>query len=219
MTDLAEAARATRRYSWRYIRKSYWACEDGADEPHTGPFKTVTEAKAACDRLNLLAALEALREPSEGMVAAGVHRARRDQIPAHVLATNWRAMIDAAIAEVRPETMNTMSGRSVGSHLCGVEGSIPRPDAPLHEERQMNKDGPVMPRVPSDDLLRRYTSHKINPVEARAIYSCIRDYLSFREKVEQAQNTSSSQGGRYDQAEDALYLTKVVRSGGGEEIR
>lgn len=109
--------------------------------------------------------------------------------------------------------MNTMSGRSVGSHLCGVEGSIPRPDAPIHEERQMNKDGPVMPRVPSDDLLRRYTSHKINPVEARAIYSCIRDYLSFREKVEQAQNTSSSQGGRYDQAEDALYLTKVVRSG------
>lgn len=109
--------------------------------------------------------------------------------------------------------MNTMSGRSVGSHFCGVEGSIPRPDAPIHEERQMNKDGPVMPRVPSDDLLRRYTSHKINPVEARAIYSCIRDYLSFREKVEQAQNTSSSQGGRYDQAEDALYLTKVVRSG------
>lgn len=87
------------------------------------------------------------------------------------------------------------------------------PDAPIHEERQMNKDGPVMPRVPSDDLLRRYTSHKINPVEARAIYSCIRDYLSFREKVEQAQNTSSSQGGRYDQAEDALYLTKVVRGG------
>lgn len=80
-------------------------------------------------------------------------------------------------------------------------------------EFEGQKDGPVMPRVPSDDLLRRYTSHKINPVEARAIYSCIRDYLSFREKVEQAQNTSSSQGGRYDQAEDALYLTKVVRSG------
>ena len=108
MTDLAEAARATRRYEVVGINLDYYVIPRRARIWHpidetisvAGPLRA-EEAQAACDRLNLIAVLEALREPSEGMVAAGVHRARRDQIPAHVLATNWRAMIDAAVTEVK----------------------------------------------------------------------------------------------------------------------
>ena len=105
MTDrIAEAARATRKYEVTMTKNDqsgdvFWNAVRGST--HIYQFNCRDDAQDACDRLNLLAALEALREPSEGMVAAGVHRARRDQIPAHVLATNWRAMIDAAIKEVR----------------------------------------------------------------------------------------------------------------------
>ena len=53
-------------------------------------------AQAACDRLNLLAVLEALREPSEGMDSAG-HKAGLDRFGSPTAI--WRAMIDAAIKE------------------------------------------------------------------------------------------------------------------------
>lgn len=96
-----EAAKATRRYAVWCNTQNTWAIGVHGRAKAEFSLSKLEEAQAACDRLNLIAVLEALREPSEGMVAAGVHRARRDQIPAHVLATNWRAMIDAAIKEVR----------------------------------------------------------------------------------------------------------------------
>ncbi len=104
MTDIAAAARATRKHFFTWHGLSYaevwqvFVAKSGTAA--SGGFHSEEDAKAVCDRLNLLAVLEALRETSDGMVAAGVHRARIDQIPGHVLAVTWRTMIDALIAEV-----------------------------------------------------------------------------------------------------------------------
>ncbi len=50
----------------------------------------------ACDRLNLVAVLEAIREPSEEMSSAG---ADRIEVSSPIADHAWRAMIDALIAE------------------------------------------------------------------------------------------------------------------------
>lgn len=91
MTDLTEAARATRRY---FITRS-GTIAIAVDVVQ----KELTDTQAACDRLNLLAVLEALREPSEGMATAAE---RVCGLWEGFLAENgWRAMIDKLIAEVR----------------------------------------------------------------------------------------------------------------------
>lgn len=98
MTDLTEAARATRKYEVTMTKNDqsgdvFWNAVRGST--HIYQFNCRDEAQAACDRLNLLAVLKALREPSEGMVdAIGVGTVETD-------ANRWRAMIDALIAEVR----------------------------------------------------------------------------------------------------------------------
>lgn len=58
-------------------------------------FKTRAEAQIACDRMNLLAVLEAIREPSEAMCIAGDDEDGTIQPQWY-----WRTMIDALIAEV-----------------------------------------------------------------------------------------------------------------------
>lgn len=63
------------------------------------PFlSTVVEAQAACDRLNLLSVLEAIREPSVEMYMAGVD-ASLGSLPDKT----FRAMIDALIADVQAQ--------------------------------------------------------------------------------------------------------------------
>lgn len=90
MTDLTEAARATRKWQCTPGNVVYSLSTDGVRV-----CSTQEAAQAACDRMNLLAVLEALREPSEGMVdAIGVGTVETD-------ANRWRTMIDALIAEVR----------------------------------------------------------------------------------------------------------------------
>ena len=107
MTDLAEAARATRKYfvSWHgLIKAKVWGVyPQDLFDPYSGELvaeidhlSSEDEAQAACDRLNLIAVLEALREPSEGVVDSG------DAVAAYGgVIEVWSAMIDAAIAEVR----------------------------------------------------------------------------------------------------------------------
>lgn len=72
--NIDEAARATRKYQ---------VFGDGG-----------SEAQIACDRMNLLAVLEAIREPSEVMVAEG--EAAYVYHPKNI----WSEMIYALIAEV-----------------------------------------------------------------------------------------------------------------------
>ncbi len=61
-------------------------------------FSSRAEAQAACDRLNLLAVLEAIREPSEAAVRAG-YDAFEDGYVA--IRPRLKAVIDALIAEVK----------------------------------------------------------------------------------------------------------------------
>ena len=102
MTDLAEAARATRKY-WpaphrEYVSVYYVAFDGPQDPENIGElFYSFKEAQAACDRLNLLAVLKALREPIDGMIEAE----RRTGGWVINDGDIWRAMIDAAITEVK----------------------------------------------------------------------------------------------------------------------
>lgn len=85
MTDrITEAARAMRKY---------WPA------PHWEFPGAYSAAQAACDRLNLLAVLEALREPSVAMQNAAWHRPVNYKVPMY--ADIWRAMIDELAAEVK----------------------------------------------------------------------------------------------------------------------
>ena len=84
---IADAARATRRY-----RKKGLLILNS----ETLKYEAGNEAK--CDRLNLIAALEAIREPSEAMCSAAP---KDDLKTAHGAVYVWRAMIDALIAEVK----------------------------------------------------------------------------------------------------------------------
>jgi ribonuclease HI len=98
---IADAARATRKYF--AARRAMpggmggFAVYDRTMKP-AGIFRTEAEAQATCDRLNLLAVLDAMREPSEAMFAAARHRCAF--VYNDMVADIWRAMIDAAIKEV-----------------------------------------------------------------------------------------------------------------------
>ena len=63
-------------------------------------FAHLEEAKAACDRLNLIAVLEAIREPTKAMVRAATNATGQFDI-GHEFVTAWQAMIDTLIAEAK----------------------------------------------------------------------------------------------------------------------
>ena len=95
MTDRStEATRATRKWQCTPGNVVYSLSTDGVRV-----CATQEEARAACDRLNLLAVLEALREPSEGMVTAAEKACGLWE--GFLAEKGWRVMIDAAIAEVK----------------------------------------------------------------------------------------------------------------------
>lgn len=82
--EIADAARATRKY----MKKGLLILNS-----ETLKYEAGNEAK--CDRLNLLAVLEAIREPSERMIAEG--EAAYIYHPKEI----WPAMIVELIAEVK----------------------------------------------------------------------------------------------------------------------
>lgn len=91
--NIDEAARATRKYwsapHWKY-QDVYFADHAGCDPENVGAlYGSCAEAQAACDRLNLLAVLEAIREPSEAMAYSSL--GQREM---------YQAVIDALIDEV-----------------------------------------------------------------------------------------------------------------------
>lgn len=96
--NITEAALATRKYSvWcAHDDRKPWVWEDG--KRLAGPFEDYPGARAVCDRLNLLAVLKALREPSEGMVTAAERACGLWE--GFLAEEGWRAMIDAAIKEI-----------------------------------------------------------------------------------------------------------------------
>lgn len=104
--SIDDAARATRKYwsapHWEY-QDVYFADHAGCDPENVGAlYGSCAEANAACDRMNLLAVLEAIREPSDAMCAAGSqdHKdAWGGEAPIFEHSV-YRAMIDALIAEV-----------------------------------------------------------------------------------------------------------------------
>lgn len=100
MTDLTEAARATRRYvilGWTGFPKIYDGHKN-IEDAVAGPFKSRDAALKDCDRLNLVAVLEALREPSNEMATAAEKACGLWE--GFLAEKAWRAMIDALIAEV-----------------------------------------------------------------------------------------------------------------------
>ncbi len=64
-------------------------------------FSDLSKCVEYCDRLNLLAVLEAIREPSEGMTTAAVMDATEECIDDYWVDRIWGAMIAALTAEVR----------------------------------------------------------------------------------------------------------------------
>lgn len=104
MTDLTEVALATRKYYMDCsLHTGVQTCfiVDGASQKVAlGPIMySSVKAQAACDRLNLLAVLEALREPSEGMVAAAEKACGLWE--GFLAEKGWNVMIDKLIAEVK----------------------------------------------------------------------------------------------------------------------
>ncbi len=102
---IADAARSTRKHAASFVygcgsERSRWAIFDDEENDigwiAPGGVATQAEAQAACDRMNLLAVLDALREPREAMVAAA-----DDPDGTIQPAWYWRTMIDALIAEVK----------------------------------------------------------------------------------------------------------------------
>lgn len=98
-----EAARATRRYmahdefTWG---ESSVVLDDGTDNGKlVEKFTSDEQAQAACDRLNLIAVLEAIREPSITMCSGLVSNTNATADPRWY----WRLMIDALIAEVKEQ--------------------------------------------------------------------------------------------------------------------
>lgn len=95
--SIDEAAKATRRYAVTRTDFAEWVV--GTAEPYGTEFprfQSFDEAQSTCDRLNLRAVLEAIREPSEEMIAATFHPGKRGPLYADV---DWRKMIDHLIAQ------------------------------------------------------------------------------------------------------------------------
>ena len=104
--NIDEAARATRKYwsapHWEY-QDVYFADHAGCDPENVGAlYGSWAEAQAACDRLNLLTVLEAIREPNTVMLCAGVD-ADDGQTGIERIKHIYRAMIDALITEVKTQ--------------------------------------------------------------------------------------------------------------------
>lgn len=97
--DLDKAAQATRRFHVAQTLSGGYVVVPGGERL----FYKIRQAEYACDRLNLAAVLEAIREPIPSVVMAG-GEAYAHQIPAAVVARTWRAMVDALIAEVKETT-------------------------------------------------------------------------------------------------------------------
>lgn len=100
--NIDEAAKATRKYefaeNWIYDHWEYSVHLVENDYQRIAIYKYQDEAIAACDRLNLIETLKAIREPSEAMCSAAP---KDDLKTAHGAVYVWRAMIDALIAEVK----------------------------------------------------------------------------------------------------------------------
>ena len=104
--NIDEAARATRKFNTTTI----YGCGKGpsgpavclaGDDSGGGEFEifpSVADAQAACDRENLLAVLEAIREPTQAMIDAAPGG---DLATLHGAVYVWRAMIGALIEEVK----------------------------------------------------------------------------------------------------------------------
>jgi len=88
--DINEAAKATRKYAVWCSDIRTWAVGINGSGAAVVNFQSLDEAMSACDRLNLIAVLEAIREPSMKACAAAFI-ANEDENPGGT----WRAMIDA----------------------------------------------------------------------------------------------------------------------------
>lgn len=105
MTDLTEAARATRKFwptpHWE-DPDAYFAATEGYDPENVGEiYPSYQEAQAACDRLNFLAVLKAILWPSAGMVTAAEKECGLWEW--FLAEKGWRVMIDKLIVEVESE--------------------------------------------------------------------------------------------------------------------
>ena len=97
--NIDEAARATRAFyiEWNGLKDAkVWQVFTSEHVAASRGFNSRDDAQAACDRMNLRAVLEAIREPSETMMDAGIERVEGGE-PDVI----YNAMIDALIAEVR----------------------------------------------------------------------------------------------------------------------
>ena len=99
--NIDDAALATRKYDWflQGPEGERKVCVWHGDDLLA--FDSIPEAQTACDRLNLLAVLEAIREPSEALQTAAVWRKADQEAIGDLYASVYRAMIDALIAEVK----------------------------------------------------------------------------------------------------------------------
>ncbi len=95
-----KAAQATRRYSWHFEEAGKYTIYDDDVGETVLTFRTISETLRACDRLNLIAVLEAIMEPSEDMVQAGV-LSDDMQTGAERVRHIFRAMVDRLIAETK----------------------------------------------------------------------------------------------------------------------
>lgn len=104
--SIDEAARATRRYmahdefTWG---ESSVVLDDATDNGKlVEKFTSDEQAQAACDRLNLIAVLEAIMEPSERMVMAA-DRASYIWQEAFEPKDAWLSMLAEKISEVKEQ--------------------------------------------------------------------------------------------------------------------
>ena len=107
--NIDEAARATRKYSvYHAPGEHYWIVSSAPSVSQMRDFRikaalpSEREAQAACDRMNLLAVLEAIMEPNTAMLCAGVD-ADDGQTGIERIKHIHRAMIGALIAEVKAQ--------------------------------------------------------------------------------------------------------------------
>ena len=97
--NIDEAARATRGFyiEWNGLKDAQvWQVFTSEHVAASRGFNSRDDAQAACDRLNLIAVLEAIREPSDSSLAYVAPE--EDAAKAH-----WINMIDALIAEVKAQ--------------------------------------------------------------------------------------------------------------------
>lgn len=98
---LTKAALATCKYAvWRGERQ--WIVGITVTGITETEFGQIVDARAHCDLLNLRAVLEAMRDPSDRMVRAGLARELDLDDSSQVFGI-WRGMVDAVIAETDEE--------------------------------------------------------------------------------------------------------------------